>query len=171
MTLCSVENCGAKHKALGFCRKHYALKKQRDKGILPRTARGICRIPECGKSTHAFKLCGNHYQIFKMNGDPKSRKRAKNGSGCTRDGYRCISVNGKQVKEHRHVMEQHLGRKLTKGENVHHKNGIKTDNRLENLELWSTSQPWGQRVEDKVEWAKQILRMYGEMYDHRNQTG
>lgn len=53
----------------------------------------------------------------------------------TRYGYVVITVDGKTVLQHRHVVEIAIGRKLIRGEEVHHVNHDKTDNRLENLEI------------------------------------
>jgi hypothetical protein len=76
-----------------------------------------------------------------------------------------MSLSGKPgwCLQHRAVMADFIGRPLRAGENVHHRNGHRSDNRLENLELWVTQQPKGQRVDEVVAWAREVLDLYGHL--------
>lgn len=77
------------------------------------------------------------------------------------NGYIIVTLpGGARALEHRLVMEEVLGRKLTNEEEVHHKNGVRGDNDPSNLELWSGSHPPGQRVVDLLEWAHEIIEKY-----------
>lgn len=101
--------------------------------------------------------------------DDPFRKRKDGEGNIDSNGYKTITKRGHpnqmdskgRIREHVFIMSEFLGRPLYKGESVHHKNGDRLDNRIENLELWSKSQPPGQRVEDKIAWCKEFLAQYG----------
>jgi hypothetical protein len=137
---------------------------------------GLCECG-CGGQTaiaaHTSRTQGRYAgypaKYIKGHNTPRSGDRHPNWNGGVyrkADGYVLIRrpdhphAKRGYVAEHRLVMETTIGRLLKAEETVHHINGVRHDNRPENLELWSHSQPYGQRVADKVAWAKELLELY-----------
>lgn len=126
---CSIEHCKRDALARNFCPGHYQQWRRKN-------SPSICIVEGCNKGHCAFGYCDSHYQVFKRNGIPETEKSKRYGKGYINgDGYRMIQRNGKKIREHRYVIEQYLGRKLSRKEHIHHINGIKTDNRIENLKI------------------------------------
>ena len=137
----------SKHKDCPSCRYH------KSKTV-------VCHV--CGINIHSTKYKNCIQCTNKLKPEYGTGRYLKNGYVMVfQKGHpRAIHGKGKYVFEHILIMEKHLGRYLTPQENVHHKNGVKDDNSISNLELWVKPQPSGIRAKEALTWARKIIEIY-----------
>lgn len=187
---CTIEKCRRCAVGNGLCALHYRRQKrgkplEPEHTRRPRSPGAPCESPACDRKASARGLCSAHWTRWSLGQplDTPIRRRARLANRTDRRinqfGYAVryapsspMANGAGYVLEHRLIVAESIGRPLLPRESVHHKNGDRQDNRLVkghelycpstccNLELWSTSQPSGQRVEDKVAWAREILALY-----------
>lgn len=169
---CTIDDCHRATHSKGLCRTHRK-REERHGDPLPDVPVAelvwpeTCAVRTCDAAVTARSLCEDHY-ISCLRGESPAGVEPRGtpeGGGWLTHGYVGVPVPAKlqplvgdsSVTEHRLVMAVKLGRPLTSDDVVHHRNGDRRDNRPGNLELWSVYHPKGQRVEDKVAYAVEIL--------------
>jgi hypothetical protein len=172
---CSVDGCEAPGQKRGLCFRHYArFRRTGEVGTaeFQQSARaGSGRKPmtppkfdceKCGKTTiRTQNLLSHAYDYTQRFCSKGCADAALFKGGYVHRGYRVLTVAGVPVPEHRLVMEQSLGRKLLDRETVHHRDGNRLNNAIENLELWSNRHSKGQRVDEKIAHYKSFLQEHG----------
>lgn len=169
---CVVEGCNKPPRTQNLCPVHFMRMKRHGstEDLRSKYASGeadhpnrkyprdaLCSIKGCGNPRRVNDLCITHNGRLRTHGDVRAdvpvRRYGAGGSFINGDGYRVIYRNSTAMLEHRMVMEEIIGRPLTRRENVHHVNGVRHQNDPGNLELWVKPQPQGQRVADLVAWV------------------
>jgi len=136
---CSISGCEKLAVRKGMCRTHHdKLKRYSDPlYVRPKKNTGQCKIDGCEAQASRKAMCNAHYLRNKRYGR-EERILAQPGTGTINsEGYRIISTGKRKqrIREHRLIMEKHIGRKLEAHEIIHHLNGDRLDNRTENLEI------------------------------------
>lgn len=166
--VCSVPGCGKPHNAHGLCKQHVARKRrggdlsapfktsadlrlqlpnaelrsmfERGDTLKDMAAHFGCSSPGVKAALARLGLKRPHRMQPKLRRGGADHVQWAGGRHLNHEGYVRVWAGQKRRRlEHRLVMERHLGRPLKRNEVVHHKNGIKTDNRIENLELTNQS--------------------------------
>lgn len=152
--------------------EHSDARWETDKNVHCRVYSGLCR--KCGIDFFTFwrlrKYCSR--SCFGADHKRESSSNWNGGKYSASNGYVYVRIadytggyKSGLVLEHRYVMEKHLGRQLLSNENIHHKNGDRSDNRIENLEMWVKPQPQGQRLFDKIHDAAKLSLLYPKEFE------
>lgn len=141
MGVCSIENCQAKIVARGLCAKHYMREKRSNT-----TSVGFkrqCSVEECQGNYMALGFCELHYKRYKRYGRTNVILRP-DGTGSfyiDQFGYKSFKpYHGKRILEHRIIVENSIGRSLEKNEHIHHIDGNKLNNSINNLQIVSPTE-------------------------------
>lgn len=162
---CEYPGCGRLGNYKGLCQPH---RRQQQRGEELQPVRGDfreCTFPGCERQVNSKGLCMTHARQRSRGIELKpihvpSHRYDHGGYVLLKDPEHPNSNKNGNVLEHVKVMSEILGRPLHPEETVHHINGVKDDNRPENLELWASMHPKGQRVKDLLEFAREIIARY-----------
>ena len=142
--ICEVEGCNKPQLAKGLCQNHYMLQRKYGRTHLIRRPNGVknipCEVEGCSKPGFCKGLCEEHYNRLRTYGRLERIHAPAGSVWISTGGYKTVTYNGKQILVHRLIMEEQIQRPLKPEEIVHHINGDKLDNRIENLEIMTNSE-------------------------------